>query len=144
MLLIGSKNINTQTVATDGIIDIGTVYRKYCRKTANGLPNFATTNTGITFNGQGMYHLTATFVGSGDAAGDITVQMLINGSAAPGALSTQTITTPDTEIRTLVIDYYVLVDGSCMLGTNPTTVTFENIGVDATFTSVVVDASKEV
>lgn len=147
MLLIGVKNINTQDVLTDGSINIGSVYRKYCRKTFNGLPNFTTTDTSLTLNGQGLYHVTATFVGSGAAAGDVTVQMLVNGEAIPGALSTQTITTPDTEIRTFVIDYYLLVDRVCLLGTAATTsnvISFENTGVDATFTDVVVNVSKEV
>ena len=34
MLLIGTKNIGTQTVLADGIINIGSVYRKYCKKNA--------------------------------------------------------------------------------------------------------------
>ena len=33
MLLIGTKNIGTQTVLPDGVVNIGSVYRKFCKKT---------------------------------------------------------------------------------------------------------------
>lgn len=147
MLLLGTKSTGAQTVLTGGTINVGAVYRKFCRKNACGVTTFSTNGTSVSLQQQGIYHITATFVGSGTAAGDVTVQLFENGTATTGALSTQTITTADTEIRMFVIDYYVLVDGADILGTNSTvakTVSFQNTGVGATFTSVVVNVTKEV
>lgn len=147
MLLIGVKNTSTQTVLADGIVNIGSVYRKYCKKNACGFPAFARTANDISLNHSGIYHLTATFVASAPAAGDVTVQLLVNGEVVDGAFATETITTATTEFRTMVIDYYVLVDKDCILNTESTvaqTISFQNTGVDATFTSVVVNVDKVV
>lgn len=143
--LIGVQNIGTQTVLTGGVINIGDVYRQY-KRTTDGVATFATSPTGIRLQQEGIYHLTATFVGSGTEAGDVTIQLFDNGLPVTPAFTTQTITTADTELRTFVIDYYVLVDTACILGCNSTigrTLTFENTGVGATFTSVIVNIDKE-
>jgi len=143
--LLGVQNIGTQTVLTGGVINIGSVYRQY-RRTINGVNAFAVNGTSITLQQDGIYHLTATLVGSGAEAGDVTVQLFNNGVPVTPAFSTQTITTADTELRTFVIDYYILVDNSCILGCNSTigrTLTLENTGVGATFTSVIVNIDKE-
>lgn len=149
MLLIGTKNIGTQTVLADGVINVGSTYRKFCKRNRCGVPAFSVTGNGITLNTEGIYHITAVFVGSGSAAGDLTVQLALNGVLVDGAVSTQTITTADTEIRTWVIDYYAKVDTDCILGVTSTdaqTVSFVNTSdtIDATFTSVVVNITKEV
>ena len=146
LYLIGTKDVASQTVLADGIITLGDVYRRYCRKNACGTKVFDNTSTGITLQWDGMYHITATLVGSASEAGDVTVQLFENGVPVSGAVSTQTFTTPETEVRTFYIDYFVLVDQACVLGCNSTvakTITLENVGVGATFTSVVVNIEKE-
>lgn len=152
MLLLGSKTIGSQTVLPDGVISIGSTYRKYCKKNVCGIPVFSKTINDISLQHEGIYHLTATLVGSGDVAGDITVQLFVNGTAVEGAFSTETITTPTTELRTFVIDYYLLVDKDCILGRESTigqTVSLVNVPdettpVTATFTSVIVNVEKVV
>ena len=149
MLLIGTKNIGTQTVLADGVVNIGSTYRKFCKRNRCGSPTFAITSNGITLNTEGIYHITATFVGSGSVAGAVTIALALNGILVDGAVSTQTITTADTEIRTWVIDYYAKVDTDCVLGVTSTdaqTVSFVNTSdtIDATFTSVVVNIDKVV
>ena len=147
MLLLGVKNTATQAVLTDGIINIGSVYRRYCKKSACGVPAFSRTANDISLQHSGIYHLTATFVASAPTAGTVTVQLNVNGEPVDGAFASETITTPTTELRTLVIDYYVLVDKDCILNTEATvaqTISFENTGDDATFTSVVVNVDKVV
>ena len=147
MLLLGTKNIGTQTVLADGIINIGSTYRKFCKKNDCGVSTFARTSQDISLQHSGIYHLTATLVGSGDVAGVVTVQLVENGEIVDGAFSSQTITTADTELRTFVIDYYIIVDKDCILGRESTlakTISFTNTGVDATFTSVVVNVEKVV
>jgi len=141
MYLVGLKNISSQTVLSNGAIqltDVGS-YRRNCRKNINGTKVFDITNTSVTLNWEGMYHITATLVGTGTEAGDVTVQLFQNGNPVTGALSTQTITTADTEFRTFVIDYYVLVDNTCAQA-----MSLENTGVGATFTSVVFNVEKVV
>lgn len=147
MLLIGTKNTGTQTLLTDGVIDIGSVYRKYCKKNECGIGAFSRTANDVTLNHSGIYHVTATFVASAPAAGTVTVQLLLNGEAVDGAFASETITTATTELRTMVIDYYVLVDKDFILNTASTiaqTISFANTGDDATFTSVVVNVDKVV
>lgn len=149
MLLIGTRNFGTQTVLADGLVNIGSVYRKFCKRNRCGVSTFSATANGVTLNSEGIYHITATFVGSGSVAGDLTIQLFLDGIAVDGAVSTQTITTADTEIRTWVIDYYAKVDTDCVLGVTSTdaqTVSFVNTSeaLDATFTSVVVNIDKVV
>ena len=54
-------------------------YRKYCEKASNCLPTFTSDSNSITLNGQGIYHITAVFVGAGTVAGDLTIEMYDNG-----------------------------------------------------------------
>lgn len=147
MLLIGTKNFGTQSVLTDGLINLGASYRRYCKRTATGARTFENMGTGIALNGEGIYHITATFIGAGTEAGDLSVQLFENGIAIDGAEASETVVTPETELHNLVIDYYVLVDSACILGQNAVvskTISFENIGVPATFSNVVVNITKEV
>lgn len=144
MLLLGLKNISSQAVATDGFVNFGNVYRKYCKK-CNGVTTFATNGTSVLLQQSGIYHITITAVGTGDVAGDVTLQLLEDGEAITGVFSTETITTATTELRTFVIDYYILVNSSCTLGQYSTiakTIALQNTGVDATFTSVVFNVEK--
>ena len=144
MLLLGLKNISTQSVATDGFVNLGNVYRKYCKK-CNGVSTFATNGESVTLQQTGIYHITFTAVASGNTAGIVTLQLLEDGNVVDGAFSSQTITTPTTELRTFVIDYYVLVNSGCVLNqplTLSKTISVQNTGVDATFTSVVFNVER--
>lgn len=144
MLLLGLKNISSQAVATDGFVNFGNVYRKYCKK-CNGVSTFATNGESVSLNQTGIYHLTITAVGTGDVAGDVTLQLFVDGEAVSGAFATETITTATTELRTFVIDYYILVNSSCILNQPSVlskTISVQNTGVDATFTSVVLNVER--
>lgn len=146
-LILGLKNTTSQTVLANGLINLGSAYRRYCRRTTNGLPTFASNGTSVTLNGSGIYHITTTLVGTGTAAGVLTAQLYENGVAIPGAISSSTITTANTELRTLVIDYYIKVDSECILGNwsvNPKTLTLVNTGVEATYTNVLFNVDKVV
>lgn len=148
-LLIGLKNIGTQTVLATGQINLGNVYRKYCKPNRCGVPAFNVTSNGVTLNHEGIYHITAVLVGTGETAGLVSVQLAENGELLTGAISSETITTATTEFRTFVIDYYIKVDKDCVLGV-PTTeaknISLVNVSedIDATFTSVVLNVTKEV
>lgn len=145
-LLIGAKNFATQQVVTNGLVEFGNVYRRFCKK-INGIKTFEFDNSDIVLQQTGIYHITVTAVGSGTAAGTLAIQLYENGFAVPGAFSNETITTPNTELRTLTLDYYTLVDNTCVLGCNSTiakAISIVNTGVPATFTSIVINIEKVV
>lgn len=146
MLLIGTKNTIPQTVLAGEQINIGNVYRKYCKRVC-GLKAFNPSTTSITLQAIGMYHITAVFEAFGTVAGDVTIQLNENGVATNGVSSTETITTAGTETRTFVIDYYVKVDNTEILCQNvvePLSISFTNTGVGATITSAIVNIEKVV
>lgn len=146
-LLLGVRNSTSQTVLTDELINLGNVYRRYCKKNRCNIPTFSNTATSVTLQQQGIYHVTATLVGSGTVEGVVTVQLFENGLEVPSAFSSETITTATTELRTFVIDAYILVDEACLLGNTTTlakNLTLVNTGVGATFESVVFNVEKVV
>lgn len=145
-LLLGTKNFAIQNVPTGGLVELGNVYRRFCRK-INGIKTFEFDNSDINLQQSGIYHITVTAVGSGAETGTLAIQLYENGVPVSGAFSNETITTPDTELRTLTIDYFTLVDSACILGCNSTVakaISVVNTGVEATYTSVVVNVEKVV
>ena len=144
MLLIGTRNFATQEVITNGIIQLGNVYRRYCKK-INGVKTFEFDNSDVILQQSGIYHITVTAVASGAEAGTLALQLYENGFAVSGVFANETITTPDTELRTLTLDYFVLVDSTCVLGCNSTVakaISLVNTGVEATYTSVIMNIEK--
>lgn len=145
-LLIGTRNFATQNVLGNGIIQLGNVYRRYCRK-INGIKTFEFDNTDVILQQTGIYHITVTAVANGAEAGTLAVQLYENGFPVPAVFSNETITTPETELRTLTLDYYTLVDNACVLGCNSAVakaISLVNTGVEANYTSVVMNIEKVV
>lgn len=71
-------------VAVDGIIPLGTIVRRYgCNCNLNG--------NGIAINGQGYYDVDVSVEAVPDAAGTVTVQLLKDGVAVPGATAAATV-----------------------------------------------------
>lgn len=145
MLILGTANTTAQTVLTNGVINLGSTYRRYSKKNNCNVATFTNKATSVSLNQTGIYHITATFVASGTAAGNATIQMFVNGVAVPRDISTETITTADTEVRTFVIDDYVLVDSTCVLGrttTVPASLSFINTGIGTTIQLAKVNIDK--
>ncbi len=145
-LLLGTRNFASQEVLTNGIVQLGNVYRRFCKK-INGVKTFEFDNTDIILQQTGMYHITVTAVASGAEAGTLAIQLYENGFPVPAVFSNETITTPETELRTLTLDYIALVDNACVLGCNSPVakaISIVNTGVEATFTSIVVNVEKVV
>lgn len=146
MLLLGTRTSAIQTVPVDGIINLGAVYRRYCKK-VNGVKAFDFLGNSISLNQSGIYHLTASFVASGTAAGLVGVQMLENGQEALNVYAQETITTANTEFRTLVIDTYILVDENVVLGqvsTQPKNISFEVLNTEMLIVDATVNVEKVV
>ena len=71
-------------VAVNGIIPLGTIVRRYgCNCNLNG--------NGIAINGQGYYDVDVSVEAVPDAAGTVTVQLLKDGVAVPGATAAATV-----------------------------------------------------
>lgn len=71
-------------VAVNGIIPLGTIVRRYgCNCNLNG--------NGIDINGQGYYDVDVSVEAVPDAAGTVTVQLLKDGVAVPGATAAATV-----------------------------------------------------
>ena len=71
-------------VAVNGIIPLGTIVRRYgCNCNLNG--------NGIAINGQGYYDVDVSVEVVPDAAGTVTVQLLKDGVAVPGATAAATV-----------------------------------------------------
>ena len=143
-LLLGTKNFASQVVEANGLVQLGNVYRRYCKR-INGTRTFEFDNSDVILQQSGIYHITVTAVGSGSEAGTLAIQLYENGVPVPSAFSNETITTPDTELRTLVIDYYALVDSTCVLGCSSTVakaISVVNTGVEATFSQITMNIEK--
>lgn len=144
MLLLGVRNVAEQDLEVGEIVNLGSAYRHFYKKDC-GVSTFTFNGTSLTLNRSGIYHVTATAIVSAPVAGVVTLSLFSNGVAIPGAIASETITTATTELRTLVIDTYVLVDTNCVLGTSSTTsqnLTLVNAGVASTISNVVVNVDK--
>lgn len=144
-LLLGTYNISDQAIAVGGTINLGNVYRKYCKK-VNCTKTFDFNGESLTLNQSGIYHLTAAIVASAGAAGNVTIQMYENGVLIPGASATDTYTTT-TQIKTLMIDFFILVDNGVILGrptTNVKNISFEVLETAAVISNIVVNIEKVV
>lgn len=146
MLLLGTRNTATQTLAEGDLLDFGTIYRRYDKKGSCGYRAFESNGDAISLQHQGIYHLTALITFTGDVAGDAIFQLNENGIAIPGATATETITTATTEITTAIIDFYILVDSNCILNAVNTlkNITITNEGIATTITDFVVNIDKVV
>lgn len=142
--ILGLKNTFTQVVDEGALIDLGAVYRKYCKK-INCVKTFDVTSNSVALQETGMYLVDVNATFTAEAAGDVTIQLYENGIAIPGALATETITTPTTEARSISFSYIVSVDCGCILNNQTVlskVLSLVNTGVEATFSNVVVNIVK--
>lgn len=147
MLLLGTRNAATQDLVVGSVLNLGEVYRKYCKKNSCGTKAFDFNGTSILLQHSGIYHITATMTFTSPVAGVVTFQLTENGVAIQSALASETITTATTEVRSTTIDFYVLVDSGCVLGTPITlikNIAIANTGVASTVTNVVFNVEKVV
>lgn len=78
-------------VAAGGVIPLGNIVRRYgCNCNLNG--------SGIAINGQGYYNVDVSMEAVPDAAGTVTVQLLKDGVAVPGASAAATVAAAATTV----------------------------------------------
>ena len=87
-----AANTSAQNVAVNGIINSGTVIRRYG-------PNLNLSGNSIQINGAGYYDLDASFTVAPTAAGNVTVTAYLNNVAIPGAIATGSTTTANNPIN---------------------------------------------
>lgn len=139
ILNIEVANTGSQTLLTDGVLNLGTIVRKYCCPSQNGTPTFQYTNgsTALTLNQSGYYLVQVNVNVAGSTTGDVTLTLNNNGTAIPFATATETIGTATTEIHNLSFSTIVRV-----LPNSPITLTLTNTGVGAIYSLTDVDVAK--
>ena len=98
MLLIGTRNSTSQALVTGGLVNLGEVYRRYCKKNSCGVKAFDFSGSSIALQHTGIYHVTATITFTAPVAGVVIFQLTENGVALPSATASETITTATTEV----------------------------------------------
>ena len=81
--LLYTVNETAQDVAVNGIINLGSVIRRFGQ-------NIKLNGNSISLYGAGYYKLTVNATISASAAGDITISVLKNGAGVPGASASAT------------------------------------------------------
>jgi hypothetical protein len=131
--MIYSYSTSDQTVAVNATIlfDDNGVVSGRCSTHSAGTGAFS-------LNGPGYYLVHFHGDVSAAAAGDVVAQLYVNGELYEGAEATTTITTANTEIDNIGFQVLVKVmPNCCAVDTNvPTTLTFRNIGVEATYSNL--------
>lgn len=141
MLLLGTINTSTQDLAVDDLINFGSVYRRYDKRTC-GVRTFELDGTSIVLQSAGIYHVTAVITYSADAAGDVTFSLLEN-NVATNEVTTTVVAAAN---NTTTLDYYVLVNNNNVLNAPSVfkTISVSNTGIAATVTNIVVNIDKVV
>lgn len=132
--MIESYTNTSQTIAPEGLLSFAT------NDVLTGCTVLHSAgSTSFTLKRPGFYYVS--FTGTGAITGAITVNLLKNGVALPGATATQTSASA-TDIRTVNFSKIVQVPPSCCAINNTTTLTFQNAGLDTTYSNVNVVITK--
>lgn len=129
--MIESYTNTSQTIAPEGLLSFAT------NDVLTGCTVLHSAgSTSFTLKRPGFYYVSFTGTGAitGATAGAITVNLLKNGVALPGATAT--------DIRTVNFSKIVQVLPSCCAINNTTTLTFQNAGLDTTYSNVNVVITK--
>lgn len=92
----------TATVESGGVLPLSTIARRRNR-------SISSETDSVLLGAPGYYKVTATVTFTAPEAGTVTVQLRKDGVAVPGITASTTITTADTEVRTLTLSGIVRV-----------------------------------
>ena len=118
--LIQTANQSTQAVATNSIIDLGSVQRRFgcnCRLSGNG----------VELVGEGYYVVSATVSVAPTAEGNVTVALYNNGAQVTGAIAYGTVAGAG-DFVTLPIEATIRQGCCCANADNLTLVLIEGAG----------------
>jgi hypothetical protein len=88
---IYTANTGAQSVASGGTLSLGSIVHRFGN--VRGVPIINLNGNGITINEDGYYNINVSIVASPTTAGTVTVSVLRNGVALPGAIATSSVTT---------------------------------------------------
>lgn len=128
--LIYTVNANTQSVLDGGLVNLGTVVRRFgC--------NCALSGNGIIVDGVGYYDIKATATVIPSVAGTVSVTALADGTPITGIVATETVADVDTSV-TIPLSGVLRIPccGSA------STITFEVSGVDVDMTNFAATVEK--
>ena len=133
--MINSYSTTSRTIETESAItfDVNRIITGCTVTHIEGTPSFK-------LNKSGYYFVNFNCDVSG-AAGDVVVQLLSNGNAVPGAEGTSTLAAATDNVN-LSFSSIIKVLPSCSAIDNLQTLTFNNAGLEATFTNVNVVITK--
>ena len=126
--LIFMTNTTNASVLANGVIPLTTIQRRRCRSIQDG------TNS-IILNSAGYYKVNGSVTFTAPAAGTISVKLQKNNVDVQGITASTTITTANTEVRTLNISGIVRV----MCNEGVATLTLVNSGLEVTIQNVSLD-----
>lgn len=112
--LIYTVNLATQNLADNGIINPGTVMRRFG-------PNLGLSGNAIQIVGNGYYEINANFIIAPTATTPVTVTAYLDGVAIPGAIATGAVSTADNPITLPINAIFRLANKCC---NNFSTLTF--------------------
>lgn len=132
LLNIEIANTATQSLAVGDTVNFGTIVRKHCCANSYGIPTFSyNTTNALLLNQCGYYQVTYNAVVSGDA-GAASIALYTNDVIVPYTTVTETITTADTQFKTVSFSTIVRV-----LPNSPVKLSIVNIGA----TEITIDPS---
>ena len=129
--LIYMTTTTNASVLANGVIPLTTIQRRTGCALENG------TNS-IIFRAPGYYKVNGSITFTAPVAGDVTITAQKNNINIPGITATTTITTADTEIRTLNINGIVKVfcserGSSLTLVNSDVAITVQNVSLDVEY-----------
>ena len=129
---IYTANTSAQNVAVNGIINPGTIIRRFGQ-------NLGLSGNAIQIDGAGYYDIDVSITAAPTAAGNVTVTMLKDGVVIPGATATQSTTAANNpvnlSISSLVREFCPCCDGLSNL-------TFVLTGTAASISNVAIVVEK--
>lgn len=142
MKLIQTVNTAAQTVAVNGLFNLGQIDRKVCSCQC-GTPTFGFDGTRIYLNHKGYYEIAVTATAESVATALSSVQIYANGIALPGAISTITAVADATATYNVTKIVRVLPNCSAIPNNSPVAITIANAGAtDLDASSITVTITK--
>lgn len=124
---IDANFVASQALAINDVFNFPNVTKTGISVISNGSGSF-------TLNNSGLYLIIANVSGSGDAAGNIAIQLNKNGALIPGTVQVANCTAA-TDIEQLSTGCIVDVPHSCSCIDNTAIITLVNSGIAATYTN---------
>lgn len=124
-------NISSQNVLENGVINPGTIVRRFG-------PNLNLAGNAIQIAGAGYYDVNVTVTLNPTGAGTATINLLKDNVAVQGATASITVADDD-NVVTLPLSALVRENCSCCEGLSNLTLVLEGIGAEVTNVAIVVE-----